>query len=152
MPADEVSFEPGVLLVKKDKAAALKKPPKPPTIEEEEPPVKTSEPGTVSEPGTGTDGGSGPDGGTGTETGTGPDTGTIPPVPTSTAVRLAGQLPPELWNRLGTKILPKLRSNNDFTIQVTLSATVDGSVANDLKSNLNQIIADLGLEETLKVT
>lgn len=33
-----------------------------------------------------------------------------------------------------------------------MSATVDSAAANDLKSDLKQIIADLGLEETLKVT
>jgi len=46
VPSDEVAFEPGVLLLKKDKAEALKKPPGPPTPEAEtpEPTVPTPEP------------------------------------------------------------------------------------------------------------
>ena len=75
-----------------------------------------------------------------------------PTGPSTTPVRVAGQLTPELWNRLGTKVLPKLRTQPDFAIEVAMSATVDSAAANDLKSDLKQIIADLGLEETLKVT
>lgn len=142
IPLEEVAFESGVLLVKKDKAAALKKPPKPKPDEEKKP----DEP---PEPDTGEGGG-----GIGTGTGTDTDTDKEPeaPGPSTTPVRVAGQLTPELWNRLGTKVLPKLRTQPDFAIEVAMSATVDSAAANDLKSDLKQIIADLGLEETLKVT
>jgi len=39
--------------------------------------------------------------------------------------RLAGDLPPEVWNRLGTKILPKLHSTGtELSITVDFSVTV----------------------------
>lgn len=144
IPPEEVEFESAVLLVKKDKAAALKKPPK----------AKPDEPKHPDEPPE-PDARSG-DGGAGTETEPATDTGTDkepePSAPATTPVRVAGQLTPELWNRLGTKILPKLRTQAGFTIEVTMSATVDSTAVKDLKMDLRQIIADLGLEGSLEVT
>lgn len=43
----------------------------------------------------------------------------VPGAPTRT-VRLVGNVPPEVWNRLGTKILPKLRSGSDLKVGVDL--------------------------------
>ena len=40
------------------------------------------------------------------------------PVAEKTILRLAGTVPPELWNRLGTKVLPKLRSGDDLRVGV----------------------------------
>lgn len=82
--------------------------------------------------------------------GPGPDSDPTP-TPSTAPVRVKGTIPPELWNRLGTKVLPKLRTLNDFEISVTLSASAEASGANELRGELRQIIEDLGLTDAVTV-
>jgi hypothetical protein len=142
VPPDEVDFESGVVLLKKARAEELRKRPAPtpgtPTAPEPEP-VKPA--GT--EPGGG---------------GTGSDIqsptiipSTEPGEPSATTIRLTGTVPPEVWNRLGTRILPKLRSGKDLKIGIEFSVTVEVINANDLQSELRQILADLGLKDAIDV-
>jgi len=130
VPADEVAFEPGVFLLKKDKAAALKKPPAP-TPPEVKPPEVTPPPPERKQP---------PD-----------DKRKPPPPPTATLIRVSGSVPPELWNRLGTRVLPKLRSGQELKIGVSLEVSVDSPSAEGLRSELRQIVSDLGLEGSIAV-
>jgi hypothetical protein len=135
VPADEVAFEPGVVLLKKSKAEELKKKPLPepggtgPSAEPQPPgpgpgvPVEPVEPGP--EPG---------------------------PTPSAKApIHVSGSMPAELWNRFGTRILPKLRAGEGLKIAVDLSATFDGTAGNDVKADLRQVLCDLGLEGTFNI-
>jgi hypothetical protein len=133
-PADEVSFEPGVLLLKKDKATALKAAP------------ETPDPGQRPEPGPGPGFVPEPDNGPKPGPGPGPE-----PTPSSTTIRVSGFVPQELWNRLGTRVLPKLRSGDDLSINVTFEVSVASSSAADLRSELRQILSDLGLDGSVSV-
>jgi hypothetical protein len=54
-----------------------------------------------------------------------PGPGPEPTGPTR-VLRLVGTVPPEVWNRLGTKILPKFRSSSDLKIGLEFSVTVPG--------------------------
>ena len=113
-----MTFESGVFLLKKEKAEALKKPtvpdpepePKPGPIPEPEP---EPEPGPTPEP----------------EPEPGPQTKTI---------RLSGQIPPEIWSRFGTKIIPKLRSGKDINIELQISTDIEVSASDNLESELRQ--------------
>ena len=67
------------------------------------------------------------------------------------AERMVGTVPPEAWNRLGTKILPKLRSGSQLRLGLEFSVTVSADSANGLASELRQILQDLGFGETVKV-
>lgn len=67
------------------------------------------------------------------------------------AVRVAGTVPPEVWNRLGTKILPKLRSGLDLKIGVEFSVTVPDGSAIGLATELRQILQELGLTNSVRV-
>jgi hypothetical protein len=58
---------------------------------------------------------------------------------------------PELWNRFGTRVLPKLRAGEGLQISVDLSATFDGGAGNDVKSELRQVLNDLGLEGSFDI-
>lgn len=60
-------------------------------------------------------------------------------------LRLVGTVPPEIWNRLGTKIIPKLKSGSDLKIGVDFSVTVSAESTRSLESDLRQILDDLGL-------
>jgi hypothetical protein len=62
-----------------------------------------------------------------------------------------GTVPPEIWNRLGTKILPKLRSDSDLKIGLDFTVTVSAISANNLVTELRQILLELGLSEVVKV-
>lgn len=66
-------------------------------------------------------------------------------------LQLKGTVPSEAWNRLGTKILPKLRSGDNLSVGVEFSVSVDESVAPGLLAELRQALADLGLSEQVQV-
>jgi hypothetical protein len=128
---DEVTFEAGVFLLRKATAESLKsgRPATPARTPEPEPgPVITPapEPGPVSGPG--------------------PE-----PATSMRTMRLSGNVPPEVWNRLGTKVLPKLRTGSDLKIGLEFSVTVSTDVANGLATELRQILGELGLADAVKV-
>jgi hypothetical protein len=127
--ADEVAFESGVFLLTKAKAQALKVgAPEPAPGPEPVPPIAGPEPGPGPRPG--------PEPAPGVQT---------------TTIRLIGAVPPEVWNRLGTKVLPKLRSGADLKIGVDFSVTVNRDVAGSLTADLRQILDDLGLADKVEI-
>lgn len=130
---EEVTFESGVFLLLKAKAKTLK------AAQE-----------TVQ--------GGGPEPGPGPEPRPEPTPGPHPepePQPAPGAAtrtfRIFGDLPPEIWNRLGTKVLPKLRSGSELKIGINFSVTVEGGVAQSLETDLKQILDDLGLSERVRI-
>ncbi|RLB35347.1 MAG: AAA family ATPase, partial [Deltaproteobacteria bacterium] len=134
--ADEVAFESGVFLLLKSKAKALKIMPEPGA---EPKPTPVPEPMPV--------------GGRGE-----PIPGPSPepePAPTPSAgkrkFRISGEVPPEIWNRLGTKVLPKLRNGSDLKIEIEFSVTIDGQLVQSFETDLKQILEDLGLTKKVKI-
>ncbi|MCK8600135.1 DUF499 domain-containing protein [Desulfoferrobacter suflitae] len=129
-PAD-VTFESGVFLLLNAKAIQLKTPSEPP-------------PGGGPEPVPGPESTPPPE--------PGPEPQPEPPPAAATrTLRIRGDIPPEIWNRLGTKILPKLRSGSDLKIGIEFSVTIDGRLENNFKTDLNQILEDLGLRERVRI-
>jgi hypothetical protein len=132
IPSEEVAFESGVYLLTKSKAQSLKKVAVHPSsgIQVEAPVIPqlaSSEVTTELQP------------------------VTLVSVESRT-LRLTGTIPPEIWNRLGTKILPKLRSAmpvgrqaDNLQVEVNFTVTVNGESALRLETELNQIFDDLGL-------
>lgn len=66
-------------------------------------------------------------------------------------LRLVGSVPPEIWNRLGTRIIPKLRSGENLKVGVEFSVTVNESAAHGLAAELQEILQDLGLGDNITV-
>jgi hypothetical protein len=66
-------------------------------------------------------------------------------------LRLVGTVPPEIWNRLGTKIIPKLKSGSDLKIGVDFSVIVNAESVKSIESDLRQIIEDLGLGSKIRI-
>jgi hypothetical protein len=133
LPIDEVTFDAGVFLVRKTTASRLKQGQVavPPAA-----PVAGVEPPSQAEPI--------PEGGSAS----GPRTLSAP---AARALRLVGAVPPELWNRLGTRILPKLRGGSELRIGIDFSVIVtDGDVA-ALAAELRQILQDLGIGDSVRV-
>jgi len=124
---DEVAFEAGVFLLTKARAKTLKGGAKP--IPEtvitggiQPEPEEVRKPEREPEPG--------------------------PGVQTRT-LHLVGTVPPEIWNRLGTKIIPKLKSGEDLRIGAV--SAVSAELARTLESDLRQILEDLNLQGKIKI-
>jgi hypothetical protein len=126
---DEVNFDANVFLITKAKAKALRSRSQERPIVEDllKPEEKQS---TAPEPG--------------------PE---IKPGPSSQTVtlNLGGSIPPEIWNRLGTKLIPKLRSGSELTAQVSFSITLDGKAVASFEAEVRQILEDLGLADKIRI-
>ncbi len=133
LPPDEVSFDADVFLVRKDIAKALKAGKPAPQQELAPAPSLPNAPAPPPQtPGRG-------------------DRPTLAPPPSSNAVRLTGTIPPELWNRFGTKVLPKLRSAGDVRIRVELDVRAPADTASMLAAELRQILEELGLGDAVDI-
>ena len=73
------------------------------------------------------------------------------PEANKTTLRLTGTIPPEVWNRLGTKVLPKLRQGEELTLAIDCSVRVDGRMARNAAAEIRQALADLDLQEDVTV-
>lgn len=136
---DEITFDAGVFLVTKAKAEALRaKPIKPPEAETTSTTAVVQEQATVVQPANGSGGGTTP-------------AATAPAKPGKTTVTLSGQVPSDQWNRIGTKLLPKLRSAGDVRVEIALSVAVSSDQAGALTGEVAQVLVDLGLTEAVKV-
>ena len=131
---DEVAFESGVFLLSKAKAEELR------AVKEEQPKTPTDTTDDANDPPTGIK-----------------DPPIDPPVPPVTGsgqkatLRLKGTVPPEVWNRLGTRILPKLRSGEDLSVGVEFSVRVDVGMSQGIQLDLEQALKDLGLTDQVHV-
>jgi hypothetical protein len=128
MAPDEVAFEAGVFLLRKTTAEALKS-------------GVAASPAAQPAPGPTII----------TLPGPGPVPVPVPPPGAETkTIRLVGTVPAEVWNRLGTKILPKLRTGSELKIGLEFSVTVKAESAGSLVSELRQVLQELGLGETVR--
>ncbi len=130
---DEVAFESGVFLLTKAKAQALKAGEATASFVAPQPGGKPTTP---------------------TPVGPGPSPEAEPEPSPATATRtlqVRGQIPLELWNRLGTRILPKLRTGTDVRIGIDLSVTVTKDQAPNLEKDIRQSLEDLGLGGDVRV-
>ena len=66
-------------------------------------------------------------------------------------LRISGSVPPEVWNRLGTRLIPKLKLGQDLKLGVNATLIVDASMASSLKKDIEQALADLGLSDRVDV-
>jgi hypothetical protein len=127
--AEEVVFESEVFLLTKAQAQALKS----------GVPIPTPVPGPTPRV---------PEPGPKPEPGPAPQPGVE--VATKT-IRLVGTVPPEMWNRLGMKLLPRLRSGSDLKVCVEFTVTVRRNDAESFTSDLRQILGDLGLSDNMHI-
>ncbi len=132
---DEVAFESGVYLLTKAKAERLCA-----TADD----TKPVQPEDQTSPSTDTPPVDVPDSG---------ETQVVLPIETGqkATLRLRGTVPPEVWNRLGTRILPKLRSGDDLSVGVEFSVSVDAGLAQGFQLELRQALTDLGLQGQVSV-
>lgn len=133
LSVDEVTFDSESYLLLPSTAQVLKAPPKPSGPGEGLPPVEVNPPIDEEDDTTGTGG------------------GTITTKESTRTLRIYGDVPPEVWNRLGTKLIPKLRSGQKATFSVDFTVTVDGSQAKSFETDLRQTLEDLGLSGQVRI-
>jgi hypothetical protein len=75
----------------------------------------------------------------------------VPQSPGERRFSISGKIAPEVWNRLGTKIIPKLRSGHNLEINVTLSTLVDDGQADLFQAEIQQILDDIEVSDSLKI-
>jgi hypothetical protein len=124
---DEIAFDAGVFLLRKGTAEAFKG-----GVAAGPGPSSAPEPMPVPLPELGGD--------------------TVPePGAETRTLRVVGTVPPEVWNRLGTKILPKLRSGAELKVGVEFTVTVSSDRAAGLVAELRQVLGELGLAASVRV-
>jgi len=136
----EVSFEPDVYLLLKTKAQSLKK-----TEQQPEPVIlaQSTEP---------VQGFLIPDISVSPQP-TARDTSSVHTsvTPVEKSIYITGKIPPDSWNRIGSKLISKIRSNKNFQINVEITCSVDTNFAQGIETELEQAIDDLELSSDLKV-
>ncbi len=80
-----------------------------------------------------------------------PITEAAPTTTASTQVQISGTIPPEIWNRFGSRILPKVRSAQDLSIGVTITVSGSAEEIARLHAELKQALSDLGLEGQVEI-
>ena len=126
---EEVAFEADVFLLTRSKAEELKTTP-------EDLPRPPQEPDLGPEPETETEPEPDPDWSQEDE---------------KTTLRLVGTVPQEVWSRMGSTLLPKLRSGSDLRVNVEFFLSVNSQFAQSLEMELKQILDDLSIGDRVRV-
>ena len=140
VPTEEVAFENGVFLLTKAKTEELRQGlikivPSPPLVTDDDQNDGTERPGEIEatpEPE--------------------PYTPILIQPDQKASLSLAGTLPRESWNRVGTRLLPKLQGSEDISVKVELSASVGAEQAQNMAAELRQALEDLGLNWQVNIS
>jgi hypothetical protein len=121
--AEEVTFDDKTFLLTRARAEALK------TIPVEPTPAPPAAPGElVLEPPSG------------------------PPTEQPVRVSLRGNIPPEQWNKLGTRLIPKLRgAGRGLSLGLDASFSVRAEDLRHVEAEIRQALRDLGLEGLVRI-
>jgi hypothetical protein len=66
-------------------------------------------------------------------------------------IGVTGAIPPKLWNRLGTRLLPKLRGNTKLHVGNVFSAMVESGHAESLVDEVKRALDELGVQDKVEV-
>ncbi|HLB98887.1 MAG TPA: DUF499 domain-containing protein, partial [Acetobacteraceae bacterium] len=66
-------------------------------------------------------------------------------------ITIHGDVPPEQWNRLGTKLLPRLRAAGRVAASITLRCEIETAATAELTAELERTLQDLGLADRLQI-
>lgn len=71
--------------------------------------------------------------------------------PRTVVLRVQGTVTPEVWNKLGVRLLPKLRAGSRLRLGLNFECELSSDDANAVQAELRQAIVDLGLAGQLQV-
>ena len=124
---EEIAFEPGVFLLTRERATQLRTEPSP-HPPEPEPPMPEPRPGE-------------------NQLVLDPDH----PGASRTTLRITGTIPPETWNRFGSRVLSRLRAGDDLQVSVELEVTADAALAGTIETEVKRAVDELMLDDRLQV-
>lgn len=146
VPPEDVTFTDGVFLLRKEKARGLKEyasdPVQPPQREVKEGDITGRKYDDVTDE---------------SEPTSGRVFGTEIPIPESqetvgpVTLRLQGSVPADTWNRLGTRLIPKLRNRRSLSINVQIEVEVEGGEAASILEEIVQTLEDLQLGDQFNI-
>ena len=67
------------------------------------------------------------------------------------SISVSGTIPPEQWNRVGTRLIPKMRAAGSMRATIRLDGEVDSARATTLSTELQQVIDEIGLAGTVRI-
>jgi hypothetical protein len=70
---------------------------------------------------------------------------------TRVIIGVVGSIPSEQWNRLGTRLLPKLRAAGTVAATIRLEVEVDRTKATALSTELRQVVEEAGLANSVRI-
>lgn len=77
------------------------------------------------------------------------------PSPTAPAskrtLHISGSIPPEVWNRLGTTLIPKLRSGSALRIGLDCSVELDADHLSTVQAELRRLLQDMQLADLVRI-
>jgi hypothetical protein len=65
-------------------------------------------------------------------------------------LRVVGVIAPEVWNRFGTHVIPRLRTGDQLQLHLDISLEVDSQTAKQLEAGLRQALEDLKLGDSFR--
>lgn len=86
--------------------------------------------------------------------GAAPEAGTAPTpsTPSRVVIRLTGTVTPEVWNRIGIKLIPKLRNGQQLRLGIEFCCDAEAADAVPLQAELMQVLADLHLSDSIQLS
>jgi hypothetical protein len=69
----------------------------------------------------------------------------------TTSLRLSGDVPFESWNRIGTRLLSKLKAAGTLSLTLDARVSLDGSQAAALRRELTAAVQELGLADRFRI-
>lgn len=66
-------------------------------------------------------------------------------------LHISGEIPTEVWQRLGRTLIPKLKTADDLRVALDVSVSVNSDGADSLRTEIEQILEDLKLEGKVKL-
>jgi hypothetical protein len=142
LPPEEISFDSDVYLLLGKTAAELKK------LNGRLMVVEPSATGVPTEAGIGSELPAGPLVGRRDEASS---AGAPPSEAKTRTLRISGEIPTEVWNRLGRTLLPKLKSGTELHLAIDASIQIEADGSNGLRQEIEQILRDLNLEDKVKI-
>ncbi len=64
---------------------------------------------------------------------------------------IRGEIPTEVWNRLGRMLIPKLKTGNELVMKLVVSGQVDSDTAQGFQQELLQILRDLNPADSVRI-
>jgi len=71
---------------------------------------------------------------------------------TQVIMRLHGIVNPEVWNRIGVKLLPKLRNGRQLQLGIDFSWQVEQGEVVSIQAEIQQALTDLQLTERVRIS